>query len=339
MKRILVWIGSRANYGRLKMLIDLLNEKYTVHIALGDYTIPDKLGNKTRIIGKVPSLMYYDSRTNMARAVGIVTQGVTTIIDSCKPYDLAIVHADRYENLGFATACSYAGIPLLHTEGGEVTGQIDNKVRNTITSLSDYHCAPTELSYKKLTVQGCMAWNTGSPAIDYIKYIVNKYSDSRNSDFVLALYNPSDDDEWCNFTSALSDISEIKNVFCVTPCYDPGWRDIAKRLHTMSKVVMLSDLPPNQFYELLRRCTCFVGNSSSGIKEGAYLGKPYVLVGNRQYGREVDSNVTKVPCIRSNIVNEVLSIPFGTRYKYTGLFGNGDAAFKIMDIIRSVIGV
>ena len=35
-------------------------------------------------------------------------------------------------------------IPLAHIQGGEVTGSIDEKVRHSITKLSDIHFASTE---------------------------------------------------------------------------------------------------------------------------------------------------------------------------------------------------
>ena len=38
-----------------------------------------------------------------------------------------------------AVSASYMNIPLAHVQGGEVTGNIDEKVRHSITKLSDYH--------------------------------------------------------------------------------------------------------------------------------------------------------------------------------------------------------
>jgi UDP-hydrolysing UDP-N-acetyl-D-glucosamine 2-epimerase len=329
-KRVLIWIGSRANFGRLKILIDLLMEYYIVDIITGDYVIQDSYN----VIGRVPNLLYADTRANMARSVSLVTQGVITIIESRNSYDLAIVHADRFENLGFAIACSYSGIPLLHTEGGEITGQIDNKVRNAITSLADYHCTATQLSAIKLMCRGCYSSFTGSPAIDFVTSIsVRKDS----CDFVLALFNPSDDDNYIEFVKAVYDIASISKVFWVSPVFDPGWKKIAKKLHGIKNIFCFDKLSPQEYYEILSKARVLVGNTSSGIKEGCYLGIPYVLVGNRQGCREVGPNVKKVPCKRKDIFKAVSSIPKGVRYEYNGMFGNGNASYNILKFIKAEV--
>jgi len=341
MKRILVWIGSRANYGRLKELIDILNAEYTVHLIFGDYDLPylGKLGNNAKVIGKVPNLLYSDTRNNMARSVSLVTQSVTTIIESQEPYDLAIVHADRFENLGFAIACSYSGIPLLHTEGGEVSGQIDDKVRNAITSLSDYHCTTTAMAERRLHTQGYNAFNTGSPAIDYVKNIEDEFGKPPVGSFVLCLFNPSDEDSPEEFASAIEHISHCKHVYWVNPSNDPGWRKLAKWLHSIPGIYQLPKLSPKRYYAYLRRCQMLIGNTSSGIKEGGYLGVPYLMVGTRQSGREIGPNVIKCKCIERDIImasNDILRVP-GYRYEYNGMFGDGYAALQIADVIRNEV--
>jgi UDP-hydrolysing UDP-N-acetyl-D-glucosamine 2-epimerase len=329
-KRILIWVGGRANYGRLKVLIYTLSQVHTVELIIGDYEVP----NHYVIAGRVPNLMYSDSFSNSARSVSLVIQGVTTILESRGSYDLAIVHADRFENLGFAIACSYCGIPLLHTEGGEESGQIDNKVRNAITSLADYHCAATELAYKKLICRGCNAIFAGSPAIDYIREIGYR---TCKRDYVLAVFNPSDTDDYTEFIAAISNISEVSPVLWVPPANDPGWREIAKDLHRLSNIFLMDKLTPYEYYDLLSRARVLVGNTSSGIKEGCYLGIPYVLVGDRQIGREVGPNVTKVPCKHRDIFNAVEDIQNGCRYEYNGMFGDGHSCEKILKYIDSEV--
>ena len=329
-KRILIWVGGRANYGRLKMLIDTLSQVHTVELVVGDYEVP----NRYVIAGRVPNLMYSDSFSNSARSLYIVVQGVTTIIESREPYDLAIVHADRFENLGFAVACSYCFIPLLHTEGGEESGQIDNKVRNAITSLADYHCAASELAYKKLICRGYNAIFAGSPAIDYLR---KRGHTSCKRDYVLAVFNPSDTDDYTEFVGAMAKISEVSRVFWIPPANDPGWREIAKDLHRLSNLFLMDKLLPSEYYDLLSRARVLVGNTSSGIKEGCYLGIPYILVGDRQIGREVGPNVTRVPCEHRDIFNAVEDIQVGCRYEYNGMFGDGHSCEKILKYIDSEV--
>lgn len=331
MKKILIWIGSRANFGRLQPLIGLLSAKYSVYLILGDYTLPSYYIQHAKILGTIPNLLYSDKRETMSLSVSIVTQSVSALLQ--EHFDLAIVHGDRFENLGFAIACSYKGIPLLHTEGGEETGQIDNKVRNAITALSDFHCATSELATNRLIIRGYNAFNTGSVAIDHVRNTQIAKRPMNVQDYVLSLFNPSDDDNYDEYANAMMRIAEYSKVFWVSPNNDPGWRTITKKMHRNSAIVHINTLPPNQFYQFLRRCKCLVGNTSSGIKEGAYLGVPYILVGNRQGNRETGPNAVRVPCISRDIINSVLDIPRGTRYSYDGLFGIGWATLKVCKVI------
>ena len=70
-------------------------------------------------------------------------------LDSALSYlkpDAVITVADRYETLATAVSASYLNIPLIHIQGGEISGNIDERVRHAITKLSDYHFPSTQKS-------------------------------------------------------------------------------------------------------------------------------------------------------------------------------------------------
>ena len=79
----------------------------------------------------------------MAKSTGLSIIETSTFFENYKP-DAVIVIADRFENLSVAIAASYLNIPLIHIQGGEVTGSIDEKVRHAITKLSDVHFVATK---------------------------------------------------------------------------------------------------------------------------------------------------------------------------------------------------
>ena len=67
-------------------------------------------------------------------------------------------------------------IPLAHIQGGEVTGNIDEKVRHSITKLADYHFVATDDAYKRVVKLGenlKYVFNTGCPSIDIAKNIMD----------------------------------------------------------------------------------------------------------------------------------------------------------------------
>ena len=59
-----------------------------------------------------------------------------------------LVVADRFETLPAAMVASYMNFPVIHLQGGEVTGNIDERVRHAVTKIADYHFCCTRLSKK-----------------------------------------------------------------------------------------------------------------------------------------------------------------------------------------------
>ena len=45
-------------------------------------------------------------------------------------------------------------VPLVHIQGGEVTGNIDEKVRHAVTKLSDIHFVATQKARERLIRMG-----------------------------------------------------------------------------------------------------------------------------------------------------------------------------------------
>ena len=60
------------------------------------------------------------------------------------------------------------------------------------------------------------------------------------------------------------------------------WREqgLDKNMH------FFKNLPIDVYVRLMQKCGCLIGNSSSGIREGAFLGTPVVNIGSRQDTRE-----------------------------------------------------
>ena len=60
--------------------------------------------------------------------------------------DIVLTVADRFETLATAIAASYLNIFLAHTQGGEVSGSIDESVRHSISKLAHIHFPSTKRS-------------------------------------------------------------------------------------------------------------------------------------------------------------------------------------------------
>src|SRR5678809_1025286 len=84
-----------------------------------------------------------DSLVTSAKSTGLGLVELATVFDNLAP-DAVVTIADRYETLANAVAASYMNIPVVHVQGGEVTGSIDEKVRHAVTKLSNVHLVSTK---------------------------------------------------------------------------------------------------------------------------------------------------------------------------------------------------
>ena len=56
----------------------------------------------------------------------------------CSQPDVVVTVADRFETIATAIAAAYMNIPVAHTQGGEVSGSIDESVRHAVTKLAPH---------------------------------------------------------------------------------------------------------------------------------------------------------------------------------------------------------
>jgi UDP-hydrolysing UDP-N-acetyl-D-glucosamine 2-epimerase len=106
-----------------------------------------------------------------AKSTGMGIIELTTAFSELKP-DIVVTVADRFETMATAIAATYLNIPLAHIQGGEISGNIDEKVRHAITKLADIHFPSTEQSKHRLIKMGenpQKVFNLGCPAMDILK--------------------------------------------------------------------------------------------------------------------------------------------------------------------------
>jgi UDP-N-acetylglucosamine 2-epimerase len=90
--------------------------------------------------------------------------------------DCVLVIADRTETLGVSATAAIMQIPLIHLQGGEVSGSIDDKIRDTNSKLADLHLTTNKLSQKKLLELGENKEDIkiiGCPSIDLVKKVMD----------------------------------------------------------------------------------------------------------------------------------------------------------------------
>ena len=96
------------------------------------------------------------------------------------------------------------------------------------------------------------------------------------------------------------------------------------------------NIPVDDYIFLMKQTSCLVGNSSSGIREGSYIGTPVVNVGSRQNDREQSKNVINVNFDENLIAKSILKQINHGIYNKSTLYGQGNAGIKITKILENL---
>ena len=152
-KKIAVVLVDRANYGRLKPVLKILKENDQIQLMLicAGSMLLNRFGSTVDIVRadgfELDEEVYIEVEgshlATMTKSIGLGIIEFTQVLSRLKP-DFAMVIGDRYEVLSVAIAAVYQNICLIHFQGGEVSGSIDELTRHAITKLSHYHFPATK---------------------------------------------------------------------------------------------------------------------------------------------------------------------------------------------------
>jgi len=370
-RRVCIVVASRANYGRIKSVIREVdrNPGLELMLVVGASALLYRFGKVVDIIERdqfpVAATFYCivegDRPVTMAKSTGLAIQELSSIFESQRP-DVVISVADRFETIATAIAASYMNIPLAHTQGGEVTGSIDESVRHAVTKLAHIHFPATELAGERLVRMGedpKKVFVVGCPSIDVAASVdmappldlferyggVGSVVDLREP-YLVVLQHPVTTE----YGQGLNQINEtLKAVYSsglqtiwLWPNVDAGSDDISKGLRVFREVCpknrihFFRNFATEDYYKLIYHCGCLVGNSSSALREGAFLGVPAVNIGTRQTGRERAENVIDVPNDARDICKGILRQMEHGRYPCSLRFGDGRAGERIAEVLRHV---
>jgi UDP-hydrolysing UDP-N-acetyl-D-glucosamine 2-epimerase len=361
---IAVVITARPSYARVKTAIAALTAAGTdVHLIVCASALLERYGHVAQIIKEdFPDLpctecwTVYEGATLLtsAKETAALLGELCTVLSRLRPTGVLVI-ADRHEVLAAAQSAAYLHLPLIHLQGGERTGSIDDKVRDSITQLADVHLVSTTTA--KHRVYGLTgAWDqihvTGCPSVDLARLAqtappvtthelggAGVYMDPEKP-FVLVLHHPvtnelaSAADQMDAVLDAVLRI-ELPRVV-LWPGEDAGADAMSKRIRlegNMRTIHTLRNLPPERFLRLLTQASVLVGNSSVGIREASYLGVPVVNIGSRQHGRERAKNVVDVASTVPDITAGLMQQVRHGAYPGSTLYGDGYAGVRIAEVL------
>ena len=374
LKKICVFVGGRANYGSIRSALFEIKRhpELELIIILGCSGLLKKYGDLESILLKdgfeinerVHMLVQGENPNAMVKTTALGMLGLADIYERINP-DFVIVIGDRYEVMAPTIAAAYMNIPVVHTMGGEVTGTIDESIRHAITKFAHVHFPANRDSAERIIKMGEnpeYVFTVGCPRIDSVKQIIDENPDvpcdifsvcggvghifDLNQPFLLVSQHPVTteySDAKKQIFETLYAVAEVGlPIIMLWPNSDAGTEGISRGIRTFREehpeVVLhaFTNLPMNMYIRLMNNTACLVGNSSSGIREGAFLGTPCVNIGTRQAGRERGANVIDVDCDRNNILEAIKKQIEHGRYASEPIYGDGTAGKKIADILSKV---
>lgn len=373
MKTIYCVITARPSYSRIRSFLLEINKdpNYDLKIILASSAIISNYGDIRKTVEN-DGLKMQSEISNMLFPQGIKTMPKTTalqlyelsILFESEEIDAVITIADRYETIATSIAASYLNIPLIHIQGGEITGNIDEKTRHANTKLADLHLACSELAKERIIKMGenpKMVFNCGCPSIDLakeainseynIKEIINCYNgvgektESYFNDYIVLLQHPETDNfdhsekQIINTLNALKYIN--KQIFVFWPNSDAGTDGTAKGIRKFREAnkpnnfYFFKNFKPDDFIRLIKHAKLLVGNSSVGLREASFISTPVLNIGDRQMNRDRGNNVTDCPhdtrLIRQNIEKLLIS---DKKIEPNYLYGNGDAGKRMLNALN-----
>jgi UDP-hydrolysing UDP-N-acetyl-D-glucosamine 2-epimerase len=370
MRKVCVVVGSRANYSSIKsaMRAILAHPALELQVVVGASALLDRYGSLVQEIEKdgfTPAARVYmlvegETPTTMAKSTGLGLLELPTVFEQIRP-DVVLTVGDRFETMATTLAAAYMNIPLAHTMGGEVSGTIDESIRHAVTKFAHVHfpaCSEARERIIRLGERPEDVHLVGCPRVDLVLEVQERYAEGPGPDlfaegvggtfdlgqpFVMVSQHPVTTEYGegeRQITETLHAVREVGLPAIVFwPNADAGADDVARGIrkfrerHDDSRFHFFKNLPAETYVRLMMRTACLVGNSSSGIREGAFIGTPAVNVGSRQEMRQRGRNVADVDHDRRRIAEAVAAQVRHGRYAPEAIYGDGRAGERIAAIL------
>lgn len=373
-RKICVVVTARPSYSRIKTALQAIKEHPDLELQLvvagsallGRYgTAVDYIeADGFKIDEKVFMVLEGENPTTMAKTTGIGVMELANVFYMLEP-DAVVTIADRFETIATSIAAAYQNIPLIHIQGGEVTGNIDEKVRHANTKLADIHLVASEGARDRVIKLGedpAKVFNTGCPSIDIARQIqqkptldfdpVEKYGGvgsevSWKNGYIVVMQHPVTTEYHQARKHVEQTLMAVKELdmptFWFWPNVDAGSDGTSsgirafRELQSPTNIRFFKNMEPNDFLRLLKNAKCLIGNSSVGIRECAFLGVPVVNIGSRQNGRDRGKNVLDVTEYDAEQIKKAIQ----QQRQLNGatgenLYGDGHSGVRIAEVLATV---
>ena len=369
-RKIAVFTGSRAEFGLLSGLMRLIEQDgdLTLQTIAASMHFAPEFGLTWQEIeaegfaidARVEMLLASDTRTGVAKSLGLGTLGMADALDRLKP-DLLIILGDRFEALSAAQAALIMGIPIAHIHGGEISeGAYDDAIRHAITKMAALHFVAAEPYRKRVIQMGTppdRVFNTGAPGLDKLltgkilslAEIGTSLGFDLRTPYFLATYHPATtaaEDPLVAFGDLCAALAQFPDhqVVMTYPNADHGGRAVIEALKAHAaahpgRVLAVPSLGLARYGSVMAQAAAVVGNSSSGLIEAPSFRIPTVNIGSRQAGRLAASSVRHVGARQDQIAEGLAWAISGEGRAVAATtvnpYGQGRAAEAILAVLKT----
>ena len=354
-KKIVFLTGTRADFGKLKSLIDVLLTQpgFEVHIFATGMHLDEKYGSTVHEIEKygyrnIFKFINHDNEAMMDLTLSRTISGFADFVRLVHP-DLIVVHGDRIEALVGASVGALNNILVAHIEGGELSGTVDELIRHAVSKLSHTHFVANAEAGKRLVQMGELSssiFEIGSPDMDVmlgntlpsLDAIKQHYNISFDQ-YAVSLFHPVTT-ELDNLAAYAADYFQALqtsglNYVVVYPNNDKGSELIMQQVRKLQQLPQFRIFPSlrfEAFLGLMQQASFVIGNSSAGIREAPYYGVPTVNVGSRQNRRSKNPDIIHAGYNTASILSGIQQAQ-QKKLQPKQLFGNGNSDARFVQIL------
>ncbi len=373
MKKICAVIGSRANYSSIKSALRAIkaHPELELQLVCMASALLDRYGQVVDLIEadgftvdeRLHVLIEGETPATMAKSTGVGLIELPSVFTRLKP-DVVITVGDRFETMATTLAAAYMNIPVAHTMGGEVSGTIDESIRHAVTKFAHIHFPASRDAAERIVKLGElpeMIFRVGCPRIDLVAEILAQDANGLDNHlfdtgvgaaldlskpFAIVSQHPVTTEYGAGERQMTATLEAVERnglqAVVLWPNADAGSEDISRGIRKWREqgrgkgMHYFKNLPTDVYVRLMARTTCLVGNSSSGIREGAYIGTPVVNIGSRQDSRERGSNVIDASYDVDSIAAAVSRQVTHGRYPMQDIYGDGQAGERIAEVLATL---
>jgi len=361
--------GTRADFGRIKPLLNRFEEDDStkLHLIVTGMHLSEKFGYTYSDFCKdfrntylIQTLDKFNDKsiTSTPLQLSFLISELTILFNDIN-LDYLIVLGDRFEMLAAALAAAHLNITVFHIAGGDFSGSIDDKYRDMISIISNYHFVSIEQHRQKLlrfNLPNKNIFVSGSldvTAIRQLGHSINKLENINNKlklkiskeNYAVLIYHPDTnnidfiDNELNNILKFLNKLN-LKTIV-IKPNSDYGHNIINNIYNKLDEkqFLIFDNIIYEDFIAVLKNSRFMIGNSSSGILECSYLEVPFLNVGLRQNNRFRGANVLDVKDINKIVEYYLISQSNEFKEKMRNdrlIYGDGKSDIFLYNLIKSI---